>query len=154
MIRQISIKTKFGWISAFEEKGKIVRVDFSKHKNKSVSKNLKKFRSSLNDFLKGKSKFIKSNFLIKGSPIQKKVWRELKNIKFGKTKTYGEIAKKYKLSPRHVGKICGQNKIVLAIPCHRVVRSDGSMGGFSSKGGIALKEKLLDFEQSSRRKFN
>ena len=46
MIRQISIKTKFGWISAFEEKGKIVRVDFSKHKNKSVSKNLKKFRSS------------------------------------------------------------------------------------------------------------
>ncbi len=71
----------------------------------------------------------------------------IKNIKFGKTKTYGEIAKKYKISPCYVGKICSQNKILLAMPCHRVIRSDGSMGGFSSKGGIVLKKKLLDFER-------
>ena len=148
MGKQLSIKTKFGWISAFEEKDKIVKVEFSKHKNKFTSKNLKKFKNSLNDFLKGKSKSIKSNFSIVGNSIQKKVWGELKKIKFGKTKTYGEIAKKYKLSPRHVGKICAQNKIVLAIPCHRVIRSDGSLGGFSSKGGIALKVKLLNFEKS------
>ena len=147
MIKQISIKTKFGWISAFEEKGKIVKVKFGKTRKKSISNNLRKFRNSLNNFTTGKSKSIKSNFLIKGNPIQKKVWRELKNIKFGKTKTYGEIAKKFKLSPRHVGKICGQNKIVLAIPCHRVIRSDGSMGGFSSIGGVTLKKKLLDFEK-------
>ena len=72
----------------------------------------------------------------------------IRKINFGKTKTYGEIAKKYKLSPRHVGKICGQNKIVLGIPCHRVIRSDGSLGGFSSRGGINLKKKLLKFEKS------
>ena len=148
MTRQISIKTKFGWISAFEEKDKIVRVKFGKYKNKSISNNLKKFKTNLNKFLTGKSKSIKSNFFIKGNSIQKKIWRELKRIKLGKTKSYGEIAKKYKLSPRHVGKICGQNKIILAIPCHRVIRSDGSMGGFSSKGGVALKQKLLDFEMS------
>ena len=41
----------------------------------------------------------------------------------------------------------GQNKIVLAIPCHRVIRSDGSMGSFSSIGGVTLKKKLLDFEK-------
>ena len=68
-------------------------------------------------------------------------------IKLGKTKSYGEIASKFNLSPRHVGKICSQNKIVLIIPCHRVVRSDGSMGGFTSVGGISLKKKLLDFER-------
>jgi len=147
MIKQISIKTRFGWISAFEEKGKIVKVKFGKTRKKSISNNLKKFRNSLNNFTTRKSKSIKSDLLIKGNPIQKKVWRELKNIEFGKTKTYGEIAKKFKLSPRHVGKICGQNKIVLAIPCHRVIRSDGSMGGFSSVGGITLKKKLLDFEK-------
>ena len=148
MIKQISIKTRFGWISAFEEKGKIVKVKFGKTRKKSISNNLKKFRNSLNNFTTRKSKSIKSDLLIKGNPIQKKVWKELKNIKFGKTKTYGEIAKKFKLSPRHVGKICGQNKIVLAIPCHRVIRSDGSMGGFSSIGGVALKKKLLDFEKA------
>ena len=72
----------------------------------------------------------------------------MKRIKIGKTKSYGEIAKKYKLSPRHVGKICGQNKLLLVIPCHRVIRSDGTLGGFSSVGGIKLKRKLLEFEQS------
>ena len=148
MIKQISVKTKFGWISAFEENGKIFKVKFGKHKNKSTSQNLKNFKTNLNDFLKGKSKSLKSNFLIRGNPIQKKVWGELKNIKFGKTKTYGEIAKKYKLSPRHIGKICGQNKLLLFIPCHRVIRKDGSLGGFSSLGGIKLKKKLLDFERS------
>ena len=148
MIRQISIKTKFGWISAFEQNNKIFKVKFGKCKNKSNSKNLKKFKSSLNNFLSKKNKFLTFNTLITGSPIQKKVWNELKKIEFGKTKTYGAIAKKYKLSPRHVGKICGQNKIILAIPCHRVIRSDGSLGGFSSPGGVALKKKLLNFEKN------
>ena len=148
MRRQISIKTKFGWISVFEEKNRIVKVQFGKHRNIYTSKNLKKFKSSLNAFLTRKSKSIKSNFIIKGTTIQKKVWGELKNIKFGKTKSYGEIAKKYKLSPRHVGKICGQNKLLLLIPCHRVIRTDGSLGGFTSIGGIKLKKRLLAFEKT------
>jgi len=148
MIKQISIKTKFGWISAFEQNNKIYKVKFGKCKNKSSSNNLKKFKSSLNNFLKKKNKFLKFNTLVTGDSIQKKVWNELKRIKFGKTKSYGAIAKKYKLSPRHVGKICAQNKIPLAIPCHRVIRSDGSIGGFSARGGISLKKKLLDFEKN------
>jgi methylated-DNA-[protein]-cysteine S-methyltransferase len=57
-----------------------------------------------------------------------------------KQKTYGEIVKKYKSSPRHVGRICAQNKIILPIPCHRIIRSDGSLGRFSSQCGIARKK--------------
>ena len=148
MIKQISIKTKFGWISAFEQNNKIYKVKFGKCKNKSTSNNLKKFKSSLNNFFAKKNKFLKFNILIMGNSIQKKVWNGLKKIKFGKTKSYGAIAKKYKLSPRHVGKICAQNKIILAIPCHRVIRSNGSLGGFSSRGGVSLKKKLLDFEKN------
>ena len=147
-MNSLSIKTKFGWISALEQRNKIVKVKFGKHKNKSISKNLKKFRNNLINFLNRKNTTFKSDFFIEGNAIQKKVWKELTRIKLGKTKSYGEIAKKFKLSPRHVGKICGQNKIAIAIPCHRVVRSDGSMGGFSSRGGIILKKKILDFEKS------
>ena len=51
MTKQISIKTKFGWISAFEQNNKIYKVKFGKCKNKSTSNNLKKFKSSLNNFL-------------------------------------------------------------------------------------------------------
>ena len=148
MIKQISIKTKFGWISAFEQNNKIYKVKFGKCKNKSTSNNLKKFKSSLNNFFSKRNKFLKFNIHIVGNPIQKKVWNGLKKIKSGQTKTYGAIAKHYKLSPRHVGKICAQNKIPLAIPCHRVIRSDGSIGGFSARGGISLKKKLLDFEKN------
>jgi len=147
-MNSLSIKTKFGWISALEQRNKIVKVKFAKHKNKSVTKNLKKFRNNLINFLNRKNNAFTSDFFIAGNTTQKKVWKELTRIKLGKTKSYGEIAKKFKLSPRHVGKICGQNKIVIAIPCHRVVRSDGSMGGFSSRGGIILKKKILDFEKS------
>ena len=147
MIKQISIKTRFGWISAFEEKGRIVKIKFGKTRKKSISSNLRKFKNSLNNFITGKSKSIKSNLLIKGNPIQKKVWKELTRIKLGQTKSYNEIAKKYKISPRYVGKICGQNKLLLLVPCHRVIKSDGSIGGFSSIGGIKLKKKLLEFEK-------
>ena len=147
-MNSLSFKTRFGWISAFEEKGKIVRIKFGKHRNKGINRNLNTLKNKINSFFNKKKKRIKSNFLIEGNTIQKKVWHELTKIKIGKTKSYGEIAKKFKLSPRHIGKICGQNKIPLAIPCHRVIRSDGTMGGFSSSGGIILKKKLLNFENS------
>ena len=147
-MNSLSFKTRFGWISAFEEKGKIVRIKFGKHRNKGINRNLKTLKNKINSFFNKKKKRIKSNFLIEGNRIQKKVWHELTKIKIGKTKSYGEIAKKFKLSPRHIGKICGQNKIPLAIPCHRIIRSDGTMGGFSSSGGIILKKKLLNFENS------
>ena len=81
-----------------------------------------------------------------GNKVQIKVWNDLKKIKPGNTKSYGQIARKYKLSPRHVGKICGQNKLALLVPCHRVIRSDGTLGGFSSPGGTKTKKKLLKKE--------
>ena len=147
MIKKISTKTKMGWISAFENKGKIFKITFGKEKEQISSKVLKKFKKKLNNFFDKKSLDIVVPYKMYGNKHQKKIWAELKKIKLGQTKTYGEIAKKNKLSPRHVGKICGQNKLMLIIPCHRVVKSDGSLGGFSSPGGISLKKKLLNFEK-------
>ena len=147
MIKKMSIKTELGWISVFENRGKIFKIKFGKVKKQSQSQVLKNFKKNLTIFFKKRTLNIKAPYKIQGNQIQKEVWSELRKIKFGHTKTYGEIAKKFKLSPRHVGKICGENKIVLAIPCHRVIRSDGSMGGFSSIGGVTLKKKLLDFEK-------
>ena len=148
MIKQISIKTKFGWVSAYENKGKIFKIEFKKIKKQKNSAILLKFKKKLLKFFNKKIKNIDVPHIIKGNKIQKKVWNELKKIKLGQTTTYGYIAKKYKLSPRHVGRICGQNKLVLAVPCHRVIKTDGSLGGFSSVGGIKLKKKLLEFEKN------
>ena len=148
MTKQISIKFKFGWISVFENRGKIFKVQFGRLKKQTPSKVLLIFKKNLSKFFEKKTLNIKAPYKISGNQIQKKIWMELRKIKPGYTKTYGEIAKKYKLSPRHVGKICGQNKLLFLIPCHRVIRSDGDLGGFSSIGGVNLKKKLLEFEQS------
>lgn len=147
MIKTLSIKTKFGWITVSENKSKIFRINFGRAKKQKKSKILVEFKRNLLKFLNKKTSLIRAPYAIAGSQIQRKIWTDLKKIKPGYVKTYGEIAKKYKLSPRHVGKICGQNKLLLAIPCHRVIRTDGKLGGFSSIGGIKLKKKLLDFEK-------
>ena len=148
MINQISTKTRFGWISAFENHGKIFRIKFGRLKKQTKSKTLKNFKKKLLKFFDKKVSNINIPHEMVGNQIQKKIWNELKKIKVGNTITYGKIAKKYKLSPRHVGKICGQNNLLLVVPCHRVIRTDGSLGGFTSVGGIKLKKKLLDFEKT------
>ena len=133
---------------AFEKHGKIFKVKFGRLKKQKKSKNLEIFKKKLLGFFNRKFSDIKIPYEIEGSKIQKKVWKELKKIKIGHTLSYGKLAKKYNLSPRHIGKICSQNNLVLLVPCHRVIRTDGSLGGFSAKGGIKLKKKLLDFEKT------
>ena len=148
MIKQMSIKTRFGWISAYENEGKVFKIKFEKLKKQKKSKILKNFKKNLLRFFDKKITTIKTPHKLVGNQIQKKVWIELKKIKWGQTETYGKIAQKYKLSPRHVGKICGQNKLLLVVPCHRIIRTGGGLGGFSSIGGIKLKKKLLEFEKN------
>jgi len=147
MIKQISIKTTLGWISAFENNGKIFRIKFGKVNKQQKSKQLIKFKRELLNYFDHKANKIKGPYEMLGNLMQIKIWNELKKIQKGKTISYGKIAKKYKTSPRLIGKICGQNKLLLVVPCHRVIRSDGSLGGFSSVGGTKLKKKLLDFER-------
>ena len=148
MINQISTKTRFGWISAFENHGKIFKIKFGRLKKQTKSKPLESFKKKLLKFFYKEVSNIKTPYKMVGNQIQEKIWKELKKIKVGDTITYGKIAKKFKLSPRHVGKICGQNNLLLVAPCHRVIRADGSLGGFSSIGGVKLKKKLLEFEKN------
>ena len=146
-MKKIAIKTKIGWVTAFEENNKIFQIKFIRSKNQSNTKVLKNFKKNLLKFFQKKTNYIKANYKLIGNNTQKKIWYEMKKIKKGHTKSYGDLAKKFNLSPRQVGKICAQNKLPLIIPCHRVIRSDGSLGGFSAAGGIKLKKKILEFEK-------
>ena len=87
---------------------------------------------------------------LKGTDFQIMVWNEIKKIPKGKVRTYKEIALAISRpkSSRAVANACGKNPFPIKIPCHRVIRSDGSLGGYSSPGGLQLKKKLLDFENS------
>ena len=85
---------------------------------------------------------------LNGTKFQISVWQEIKKIPKGQTKTYKDIAlalKKPK-SSRAVANACGKNPLLIEIPCHRVIRSDGKLGGYSGKGGMQQKRKLLKEE--------
>ncbi|UCC91247.1 MAG: MGMT family protein [Candidatus Aenigmatarchaeota archaeon] len=72
-----------------------------------------------------------------------KVYSLLRRIPKGKVTTYGELAKSAGLHPRTIGMLMRKNKDPKNIPCYKVVRSDGSIGGYSAKGGTKTKIKLL-----------
>ena len=80
---------------------------------------------------------------IRGTAFQRRVWQALREIPVGTTVTYGEIAKRIGLpkAVRAVASVCAANNIAVAIPCHRVVRKDGSLAGY--RWGIERKRTLL-----------
>lgn len=83
-----------------------------------------------------------------GTAFQRKVWRVLRRIPYGETRSYGWVARQIGCprAMRAVGAACGANPVPILVPCHRVVRSDGSLGGFS--GGLAVKRALLRLERA------
>ena len=86
--------------------------------------------------------------ILKGTKFQIKVWKYLISIKKGNVLTYSEVAKAINKPKaiRAVANAIGKNPYAPKIPCHRVIRSDGSLGGYSGKGGINTKRKLLKLE--------
>jgi O-6-methylguanine DNA methyltransferase len=84
---------------------------------------------------------------LQGTDFQKKVWKAMLKVPYGRTRSYGEIARDIgsPKASRAVGGSCGKNNIAIVIPCHRIIGSSGSMTGFG--GGIPLKEKLLNLEK-------
>ena len=86
--------------------------------------------------------------ILNGTDFQQKVWKEILKIPYGETRSYKQIAINIGRpnSSRAVANACGKNPYPELIPCHRVIRSDGSVGGYSLKGGIKQKKILLKDE--------
>ena len=85
-----------------------------------------------------------------GTEFQIKVWKEIAKIPLGETRSYKEIATAIGSpnSSRAVANACGKNPYPVKIPCHRVIKSDGSTGGYSGTGGIERKKELLAKENN------
>tara|TARA_B100001287_G_scaffold72760_1_gene60365 strand:- start:406 stop:675 length:270 start_codon:yes stop_codon:yes gene_type:complete len=87
---------------------------------------------------------------LEGTAFQIKVWKEIAKIPYGETRTYKQLAESigHPKSYRAVANACGKNPYAPYIPCHRVIRSDGNLGGYSAKGGVRKKRRMLEEEQS------
>jgi len=81
-----------------------------------------------------------------GSAFQRRVWDALCAIPYGATRSYGDIAAAAGGTARAVGGACGANPIPILIPCHRVIAADGRLTGYSGRGGLETKRRLLELE--------
>ncbi len=100
----------------------------------------------LNEYFDGLRSSFQLDLAPQGTEFQLRVWNELQLIKFGETLSYKELAKKVGSPRGHraVGGANGQNPLPIIVPCHRVISSDGRLGGYS--GGAEIKKKLLRME--------
>ena len=104
--------------------------------------------SQIKQYLKGRLKRFDLSLDLRGTPFQKKVWLALGRIPYGKTQSYQDVGKSigHPKAFRAVGNANGRNPIPIVLPCHRVIESNGGLGGFGH--GIKVKKQLLDFEKT------
>jgi AraC family transcriptional regulator of adaptative response/methylated-DNA-[protein]-cysteine methyltransferase len=97
-------------------------------------------------YLQGAEPHIDLPVDIRATAFQRRVWEELRRIPYGETRSYGEIAQAVGAprAVRAVGRACATNPVALIVPCHRVVREDGSLSGY--RWGLARKQALLERE--------
>ena len=107
---------------------------------------LKEARHQLERYFARKLKAFDLPLAARGTDFQKSVWKMMTEIPYGETATYGGMAMALGSGPRAVGMACGRNPIPIIVPCHRVLGSGGSEGGFSGGQGLPTKRKLLALE--------
>jgi methylated-DNA-[protein]-cysteine S-methyltransferase len=103
--------------------------------------------SQLRKYLEGKLKQFDCPLDMEGTAFQKRVWSALKKIPYGKTRSYADVARAigHPKAFRAVGNANGSNPVPIVVPCHRVIESNGGLGGYGS--GIDVKKQLLEFER-------
>ncbi len=109
---------------------------------------LQKTQQQLSEYFEGKRKNFDIPLKMNGTEFQKKAWQGLQKIPYGQTLSYSGQASSAGLGKavRAIGTANGQNPISIIVPCHRVIRTDGTLGGYG--GGLPIKEFLLNLESN------
>jgi methylated-DNA-[protein]-cysteine S-methyltransferase len=143
---QLSYNSPVGPLSLFEDDGFIVALDWGWPAAEEPTPLLERARDQLHAYFSGTLKEFDLPLKPCGTDYQRKVWTGVATIPYGKTLTYGLLAKGLTTGARSVGTALGRNPIPIIIPCHRVVGSSGGLGGYSGWDGVDTKRFLLTLE--------
>lgn len=106
-------------------------------------------KKELDEYLEGERTVFSVKTLVQGTEFQIKVWDELKKIPYGETSSYKEIGEKLNTKAyQAIGNAIHNNPLFIIIPCHRVIKYNGKLGGFAY--GSIMKNKLLDIEKENK----
>ncbi len=130
----------------------LLRITFGKPTVKARKRTLsEEITRQFQGYLKGESREFSLRYRLEGTEFEKQVWQLTASIPYGETRTYKWISERLNKpgSVRAVGQALKKNPLPLVIPCHRVIQSDGDIGGYSS--GVEIKRRLLEMEYYNSR---
>lgn len=144
----ISLNTEVGPLTIFADDEAIVAVDWGwpPETDEPPGPLLERARDQLEAYFAGTLTTFDLPLAPHGTAFQRKVWASIAAIPHGKVRTYGDLARELETGPRALGTACGRNPIPIIIPCHRVLGTNGSLGGYSGMDGIDTKRALLKLE--------
>ncbi len=148
MYESAVIEVPIGSIAITAKNGAIISLRFENPEKYGDGAGLKTAEREIREYFAGKRKKFTLPVEPEGTEYQKRVWKAVMAIPYGETRTYRWVADVAGGSPRSAGNALGANPIPIIIPCHRVLRKDGSIGGYSS--GTEIKRYLLKLELENR----
>lgn len=143
-----------GSITVFATDSAVVRITMREEPSGTANDIAEKAIEQLHEYFNGKRRdFDFPICYLRGTTFQQAVWNALQTVSYGETVSYGDIAKAIgrPSALRAVGTAVGKNPLFIVNPCHRVVRSDGALGGFAY--GVTIKKQLLQIEKQHKERF-
>ncbi|HWD58958.1 MAG TPA: methylated-DNA--[protein]-cysteine S-methyltransferase [Stellaceae bacterium] len=144
-MQTLSISSAVGDLVLAEEDGAIIAIRWREAAGGNGSPLLAEAARQIEAYFAGELTTFDLPLRPAGSKFEQAVWAAMKDIPYGETRCYGDLAAATGSAPRAVGRACGRNPIPIVIPCHRVL-GKGWMGGYSGAGGLKTKTALLTLE--------
>jgi len=145
MLCSVAIDSPVGRLTISATPDAIVSVSWTDDAQGQPNALLVEARRQLEAYFAGQLTHFDLPLKIEGSPFDKRVWAAMRQIPYGQTRSYGELAMEIGSAPRAIGGACGRNRTPIVIPCHRVLARNG-LGGFSGGAGLPTKRLLLELE--------
>lgn len=143
---RLSMRSPVGMLAITEQDGRIAALAWSRRRRNDDTPLLRRARAELEQYFEGKRTAFDLPLAPEGTPFMRHVWAIMRNIKYGTTLSYGELAVLAESHPRVVGQACAKNPIPIIIPCHRVLAANEALGGYSGGHGRETKAALLRLE--------
>lgn len=147
----LSLHSPLGPLTIREENGSLVALDWRWSRESEETGLLALAREQLAAYFDGRLRSFALPLAPAGTGFQHRVWAAMRDIPYGETRSYGDLAKRLQSSPRAVGTACARNPLPIFIPCHRVVGAGGVLTGYSGGDGLASKRFLIDHERAGDR---
>jgi len=145
-VLSLQIHSPLGPLTLIEKNDAIVALDFAPSANEIGTPLLQAAAQQLFQYFAGERRRFDLPLAPVCTPFEQRVLAAMREIPYGETRTYGQLAEALASEAQAIGQVCGANPLPILIPCHRVVAANGKLGGYSGGGGVETKRFLLKLE--------